>query len=467
HLVVDNLEEDAPVTHDLLADWLPHCASALLVFDREAGYRRFLGADPQTAYALKSLCSQSRLFEEIFTSSADIQSLSESLAVAVDEDAVAHAKRRLRSKAQLDNVLEYTQVRFFPQMLDWLADKVANLVNESGVKASEIAVLSPYLSDALRFSMTQRLEKRGVPARVQRPSRSLREESIARCLLTLMKIAHPEWEMLVSEDDLTYALMLSITDMDMVRARLLAAIVKPRRSRPELSSFDLINPLTQERITHTLGRRYEKLRIWLVENGSVPDDELDYFISRLFGEVLSQPGFAFRIGVNAQEITANLIESLQKFRWAASKTLVEEGITMGKNYVEMVQKGIIAASFVRSWQPQEENAVLLAPAYTFLMRNQAVDYQFWLDASSNGWAERPIQPLTHPYILARGWQTGRTWTDVEDVETNRTALYRLMMGLLRRCRVKIFLGFSEFGETGYEGRGALLRAFDRVFRSVR
>ncbi|MGC9400247.1 MAG: hypothetical protein ACP5HM_14085 [Anaerolineae bacterium] len=28
HLLVDNVEEDTPVAHDLLADWLPHAASA-------------------------------------------------------------------------------------------------------------------------------------------------------------------------------------------------------------------------------------------------------------------------------------------------------------------------------------------------------------------------------------------------------------------------------------------------------
>jgi len=30
------------VTHDLLRHWLPHCESALLVHDSDAGYRSFL-----------------------------------------------------------------------------------------------------------------------------------------------------------------------------------------------------------------------------------------------------------------------------------------------------------------------------------------------------------------------------------------------------------------------------------------
>ncbi|HUS70926.1 MAG TPA: UvrD-helicase domain-containing protein, partial [Anaerolineae bacterium] len=58
HLLVDNVEEDTPVAHDLLRDWLPHCQSALLIYDEDAGYRRFLGADPDSARGLSELCEE-------------------------------------------------------------------------------------------------------------------------------------------------------------------------------------------------------------------------------------------------------------------------------------------------------------------------------------------------------------------------------------------------------------------------
>ncbi len=58
HVIVDNVEEDTPVAHDLVADWLPTCASALVIYDWEAGYRRFLGADSRGAYRLKALCGE-------------------------------------------------------------------------------------------------------------------------------------------------------------------------------------------------------------------------------------------------------------------------------------------------------------------------------------------------------------------------------------------------------------------------
>ncbi len=206
---------------------------------------------------------------------------------------------------------------------------------------------------------------------------------------------------------------------------------------------------------------YESLRAWL-QSAAAQTQEFDYFLARLFGEVLSQPGFGFHNDFDAAQVTANLIESVQKFRWVAGETLAQEGIPLGEEYLRMVQQGVIAAQYVGAWQTEDTPAVLVAPAYTFLMSNHPVRVQFWLDIGSQGWVERLSQPLTHPYVLARGWKQGRTWTDKDEALTNRRSLYRLALGLLRRCSQKVYLGMSEMGEQGYEQRGDFLRAFQRT-----
>ena len=78
------------------------------------------------------------------------------------------------------------------------------------------------------------------------------------------------------------------------------------------------------------------------------------------------------------------------------------------------------------------------------------------------------QPLTHPYVLTREWDAsqGRMWTDADEVETSRASLARLASGLLHRCRERVYLCLSELGESGFEQRGDLLRAFQRVLQST-
>ena len=83
-------------------------------------------------------------------------------------------------------------------------------------------------------------------------------------------------------------------------------------------------------------------------------------------------------------MTSNLIESVQKFRWVIGENL-QPGQSLGCEYIHMVQDGVVAAQYIRPWQIENEDAVLLTPAYTFLMRNQPVDVQFWLDVGGQGW----------------------------------------------------------------------------------
>ena len=464
HLIYDNIEEDTPIAHDLVREWLPEMRSALLIYDTEAGYRRFLGADPQSAYSLREDCQKQAAFTESLVVSPEIHALTDSI-----------GQYLTRSKAPLLEpdprpAIAYEYQRFYPEMLDWIAGQIDALVHQEGLAPGEIVVLAPFLSDSLRFSLVNRLERLDIPARSHRPSRSLREEPAALCLLTLAMLAHPEWGLLPTKFDVAYTLMQAIAGMDLVRAQLLAEIVyRVREGLPTLSSFDQIAPETQERITYLLGTRYEHLRLWLLgyhqdAQAAEAGGELDHFLSLLFGEVLSQPGYGFHYSYDAGEVTANLVESVQKFRWVAAPDLAQAGIPLGKEYIEMVQDGVIAAQYIGSWQLQAEDAVLLAPAHTFLMSNRPATVQFWLDVGSRSWAERLYQPLTHPYVLSRHWHPGVTWGDADEVEANQQVLHHLAIGLLRRCRQRIYLGLSELGEQGYEQRGPLLRTYQRVLQ---
>ena len=472
HILVDNVEEDVPVAHDLLREWIPSADSALVIYDRQAGYRRFLGADPESARGLADLCDEQVGFSHSFVMTADMAALSRALSQSVQNTAPSS-----ESSPAIGRPLEFEPHRYYPQMLDWVANEIEILMRDKGARPGQIVVLAPFLSDALRFSLMHRLEARKIPVRSHRPSRALREETATQCLLTLAALAHPEWGIRPTAFDVGAAMMQAIEGMDLVRAQLLTAIVyRSQDGTPTLGSFDEIKPEMQERLTYVLGARYEGLRQWIerfIVSGS-QDVPLDHFLSRLFGEVLAQAGYGFHRDFDAAEVAANLIESVRKFRWVTEEAKLsvaendEATISLGHEYVTMVEEGVIAAQYVRSWRPDPEDAVLLAPAYTFIIRNQPVDYQFWLNVGGRGWWERLYQPLTHPYVLSRHWPPpGReeeTWTDRDEVSVRDEALSRLADGLIRRCRRKVFLGLCELGEQGYEQKGPLLRAIQRVLR---
>ncbi|MCZ7543437.1 MAG: hypothetical protein M5R40_07825 [Anaerolineae bacterium] len=474
HLIFDNIEEDTPAAYDLTAEWLPAFDSALLIYDQDAGNRRFLGADPELTYTLSALCDDRVAFAASYVTSPDLRRFAREVARSLHRPAEPAPEGEA---GDVRAALTYAYHYYHPQMLDWAADEVGRLVHVEGVPPGEIAVLAPFLTDALRFALMNRLERDAVPVRSHRPSRALRDEPATQCLLTLAALAHPDWGVEPTKFDVAYALMQAIDGLDLVRAQLLADIVyRFREEMRVLHSFSRINAEMQGRITFLQGGRYEGLRTWTEAylKRATPA-AFDHFLSRLFGEVISQAGYGFHHDFDAGRVATNLIESVQKFRWAANpdqagglSPLSAPGAKpLGQEYVEMVRDGVIAAQYVRSWQPEreaEENTVLLAPAYTFLMRNQPVRFQFWLNVGGSGWWERLYQPLTHPYVLSRAWQPDRPWTDADEVAVRQEGMYRLILGLIRRCRERIYLGLSELSEQGFEQKGQLLGVIQRVLR---
>jgi hypothetical protein len=331
------------------------------------------------------------------------------------------------------------------------------------------------------------MKQRGLPARSHRPSRPLNEEPAAKTMLTLARLAFPAWNLLPEPFDVAQALHQAIADLDLIRANLLTQVVYRQYEREQgtLTAFDQIEGDIRERISYQAGIKFDTLRTWLQNVGDEQTSSpvLDHFFSRLFGELLSQPGFGFHGQQEAGEVVAKLIDSARQFRRVAARVPLEVNSpaaqgpdtvqfpdvdTLNRAYLKTIEQGIAAAQYVRGWESAAEadQAVLITPATTFLMSNRPVDYQFWLDAGSNGWWERIAQPLTHPYILSADWQPDRLWTDEDEVNAQRNRLYRLVLGLTRRCRKQIFIVNAEIGEQGYEQRGQLLVALQQMLRRL-
>lgn len=465
HLIADNVEEAGPLVHDFIAAWWDDWDTATLVMDSDGGYRTFLGASPDNAVKLRDLCEQYLRFDASVSMSNAVQAL---------ETEIHRALRPVFAalpQPETDPVeaFRYAHHVYYPQMLDWVVRQVAALV-EGGVSLHEIVILTPFLPDSLRFALQSRLERAGIQSISHRPSRALRDEPLARVMITLLALAHPDWGMPVPpRADIVDVFVQVIDGLDPVRARLLADIVYKPGHGGALTSFEQIQPAMRERITYVAGERYESLRTWLEQERSAASQRPmppDYFLSRLFGEVLSQPGFGFHSNLEGGRVAAQLIESARKFRQVLYPHWREEQnwAAVGQEYMALVDEGVLAALYTESWRDDNLEAILLVPAFTFLMRNRVVDYQFWLDVGSDSWWKRLDQPLTHPYVLTRHYPQERVWTEIDEDEQQREMLHRLMTGLLRRCRRGIYLGISDLGEQGYEQRGPMLYVFQQILQ---
>lgn len=457
HLIFDNSEETVPVAHQIINEWLPNFKSSLIVYDQDAGFRAFLGADPISAYSLKTKCQQHFVVEGSWTNSETIQKIIPLYSAALKYEPIQIVE------PEVLNFIQFHHNMYYPRMIDMVTDQVASLIKDDNIPPNEIAVLAPFVSDALRFQIQSRLENKGIDLISHRPSRSLREEPATHVMLTWAKIAHPDLKIKPNKYDIRTSFMFSIQGLDPLRADLMTQVLFSPNKKFVLNDLDATKMEMQNRFTFAAGAQYETIRQWLLEYIKFPVD-LDIFLARFFGEVLSQPGFGYHDNYQAASIIANLVESVQKFRKVTTFTQQDDPLVLTNEYLNMIENGTIAASYLEAWQAPVEDAVYLAPAHTFLMQNRPVQYQFWLDIGSQGWWQRLMQPLTQPYVLSKNWTEGMKWTDIQEFKTNQENLTRLVTGLLRRCKNQVYMYTAGYNERGEEEKGYLLQAVQRLLR---
>jgi len=466
HVVYDNCEEDVPLAHDFVRYWMRHpdsrLQSVLVVYDQEAGFRKLLGANPHSAYALRQECGDHLALVESPRVPASLRAFGRGLVKAIANAPIEGGENGGGGKRRFHVYSD----RLHHQMVQRVVAQVGHLV-ESGRPPQEMAVISPFLSDSFYHALANGLERAGISSYGHRPSRSLRDEPVTKVLLTLTLLAHPSWGMArPSQEAVSHMFSMLLAEADLVRSAVLAAAVY-ERGRSEgigLRRFEGARADRRDRVTYRVGETYEKLRIWLEAYASGDELPIDHFLSRLFGEVLSQPGFGFYRDVRAGAQVGNAVESARNFRRAVGGVLERESEVVGKAYVEMVQEGVVSAFYRVEDDPPE--AVLIAPAHTFLLRNRSYAHQFWLDVGSTAWHRRIHQPLTNPYVLSADWNRREQWSAAWERRFETERLTCIVAGLIRRCTDSIHLYTSELSAHGQEQTGDLLVALGYAMREL-
>jgi hypothetical protein len=462
HLIYDNVEEDVPVAHDFIKDMLPTFDSSLLIYDLDAGYRSFLGASPSGGKKLSDLCTNKIEFSQSYVASPALVQFNTLLSSSLG----AKSPSIENIEPSLTDTISVNFHPYYPQMISWVAGKIKELV-KSGISPDEIVVMAPFLSDSLRFLLSSELGSHQIESTSHRPSRALRDEPVTHCLLTLSALAHPDWKTQPTIHELSFAFMQFLGNFDLTRSYLLAKHCFQTSSKEgHLADFVNFPSELQERITFSAGNRYQALVNWLGDYRNQSPQPLDHFLIRLFGELLSQPGYGYHNDFDKGQISEQIIDSIRKFRLSAGEVLGFTNLNLGSEYYRMVKSGILANQYPRSWTRRPEDAVYLTPAYTFLLSNTPVDYQFWLDVGSRGWYERIFQPLTNPHVLNRDWKIGLPWRDAEEFALNHESLDRLSSGLIRRCRKGIFFCLTNTDERGFEQKGLLVQSLNKVLNQI-
>ncbi|MCD6356604.1 MAG: hypothetical protein J7L66_04880 [Anaerolineaceae bacterium] len=451
-LIADNIEEDTLFAHQLFSNWIDTFSSSLFIFDVGGGFRSFLGANPSSSLMIKDKCREFFQLTQEFNRAPQLIDFRKGLAACIKKE------KDKTVSYQFPDETELNMYHFYPEMISETCLKISRLIDQ-GTHPQDIVILSPYLSDSLKFSLTEKLQLLGIPTITSRPSRMYISSPEIKAMLTFAKLAHPQWDLALTNIDFRNLIMEIIPDMDIIRAELIAkSLFSKSDKHSPIRSFDnLKNIELQNRISFVFGEKMVAIRNWLNKYIECPPLPLDVFFQVLFGELISQKEFKFHDNYEAANNISRLIRSIKSFRIFSYEVFKFSTLEIGKEYIQSAENGLIPGAF--STHYEEKDAILIAPAFTFLMKNRSVDYQFWLDIGNLGWWERLYQPLTNPYVFDKEWKKGLIWDEKREFDTNQAVMLRLINGLLSRCNRGVISSAVKINEFGSENNGPLLQAF--------
>jgi hypothetical protein len=465
HLIVDNVEEFTPAGQNFIHNLLTAAQTTAIAYDAGGGYKRFMAADPLGANRFRTRSQYVFEFGPSFVAPPEMDHLANLV-----ENHLLHTSKPTIDAGQA--IAGVVNGRYRREMIANLIPLLQDIVQQDGVHPSQIAIITPYLDGALRYSLTQALKQAGLPYFLLRRRSSPREEPRVRAWLTWLALAHPDWDVHPSPYDVAEALTLSIHDLDPARAELLAE----RLYRPEVPDLLPISELP-DRLVDRVGMQFaglvEELRLWLMAgNGRVehrqaqsPTTPIDIFLYDLFNQLLSQKRFQPTPDVAGAAVCDWLVQSAARLRQSAHVMGLNSAGEIGRTFIEGINQGLVTANPPDLGDPPDPNGLMISTIYGYLLAGQPVRVQVWLETAAQGWWNIPNQPLSNAFVLAQSWDSQKQWTLDEDFYIRNQLLSRIIRGLTGRCTDGVILANSDLDRRGQRQDGPLWRALQPARKS--
>ena len=453
HLIVDNIEEQTPAGQNFISSLMDLTETTSIAYDAESGYKRFMSADPMGARQFQNRCQSLFHFEESFISPQTMKHLGNLI-----ENYLLHSSKPTDGAKEM--IIDVVSGRYRREMIIRLVLRLVTLI-ENGIAASEIAIITPYMDGALRYSLTQAMGEAGLSYRLLRRRSSPREEPRIRAWLTWLVLAHPEWRVTPSTYDIAEALSLSIQGLDPARAELAAKLLY-QNGEGKLLSVDQL----QEKIRHRIGtdmlERVEELRLWLED----PENHapIDLFLHNLFTQLLSQRRYQPEPDVVGAAVCDWLVKTATRLREAAVPMGLITPDAVGLSFIEGINQGLVSANPPDLGEPPDPDGITISTIYSYLLEGQPVRVQVWLETAATGWWDIPRQPLSNAFVLAQSYDPQTTWTMSEDFAIRNELLSRIIHGLSGRCSDGVILANSDLDRRGINQEGPLWRALQPAIR---
>lgn len=417
YVFVDDGDEITPICLDFIKYIYPQLEEIFVAYDQPGGSRTgYLSAEQSASLGFEKFFNQKAIERETKT--------------PLKEDA----------QTVFNNVIEqkYDKLKHFSlmsyskraQMIESATDKVKTLIN-SGVKPSEMALITPIIDDMLRFGLKENLKNNWANLLFLSGSEKIVQNPIVLASLTILKLCDNELKQELSEFD--------------IRAILSNFLQIPIKYCKEiLENFDKNKELIKFEFPHSdYNERYQDF-LGLLEKLSDKDMKLSEQVFAIY-QNLAEVAYYSQNEINKLSFFIKQIEDFEK---------VFENYSIEKSaIINQIENSIISENPYSTLEIKENDLIVATPQK--IIDNQIqTKYQIWLDVSSDEWIKNDTGPLYNAWVFQAGWdkEEFRLQDNIE-LSTQKTAriLRKLML-----CASEKILGYASlFDGSGIENFGGI------------
>lgn len=422
YLIVDDADEITPICYDFIEFLDKQLVEGFITCDVKGSSRSgYLSADKNIYEKLKKLscCKESKILEISSKMAKDAEILFENV-----ENNVSNPLKNFSHISPSKRAV----------MIDLAVLKTKELI-KSGIKPSEIAIITPQIDDMLKFCLKEKIKDFNLV--YLSGNEKLIQNPYVSASLTILKLLNTDLKKDLKEFDLRIILSKILN-------------IPIRHCKPILEYFEKNKKIADYEFTVSdYNEKYQKLRL-LINQLNSKKLKLSEQVCLISNEI-----FDFSIeDKNTVNKFSFFVKQLQDFENVFPGNLIED---KKESIINQIETSVIAENPYSTLEIAEKDLVIATPQK--IIDNQVkTKFQLWLDISSSEWIKNDIGPLYNSWVFQADWEKDN-YTISDDVELSRQKTARILRKLTLCAEAFIYTFSSLFDGNGVENFGGIEQYF--------
>ena len=322
------------------------------------------------------------------------------------------------------------------EMIKSAFEQAADLVNKNGLHAQDISIAVPETNSAVKFFASEIFNSKKIKYQIFSGSEKLAQNRIVKNILTVLKLAHPD-----------FCDKISPLELRGVLHSILGVPLKD--TMPVLSAFrtcGILKPVFENEVYNTSLEALCAV-IKKLQEENIP---LSVQAETVFDELVNTEDTVIVNKVNF------LIKQIRDFETVFEEDALD--VNFQRDIIIQLENTIVSENPSDS-PVVEPDSLCIATAQKLIDLNIKSRYQFWIDISGDGWTREDTGTIYNSWVFQPFWKKD-AFTFEDNLELSHEKTKRVLRKLSLLSDEKIYAYSSLFDINGLENTGGILDFLD-------